>query len=76
MTRLEELELRKSRLDKFWNSLAEEEKVLIHENGYYKSTAICNLIAQEHEKIEIEIARIRLSEFLDIDENFEKEVLR
>ena len=76
MTRLEELQIRKAKLDVFFKSLKPEELMRVDNSGCHsESTPLYSVIGEEYQKIEFEIARIRLDEYLNMDANFEQEVL-
>lgn len=78
MTRMEELELRKSKLNDFYNSLKDEEinTVDLHDGFSVERTPLAKVVSEEYHKIETEIARLRMEEYLNIDKNFEQEVLK
>lgn len=76
MTPLEKLEKRKRKLHEFYETLKPVDLHVQAHDGYSTNPSpLARVIYEELDRVETEIAKIRLSEFLNIDENFEKEVL-
>lgn len=74
MDELEKLKLRLARLNKWYESLPQEER-WNSDGGHHSTTTLSSVVGEEFSRIERRIAEIRMKEVLDIDENFEKEVL-
>lgn len=73
MNDLEKLKIRLGKLSQFEETLRPEERRTF--DGYTGTSPMASVIYEEQVRIEREIAKLRMDEFLDMDEIFEKEVL-
>ena len=72
MTKMEKLLYRKRKLEEYYKTLPTAESV----DGFGTELSIAQeVVAEEYKKVEREIAKEELEEFLNADENFKKVVL-